>query len=111
MNRETRKLLFDALSACQAIRQFVQERTFDDYEGNLLLRSAVERQFEIVGESLNQARQLEETVASLVPDLPRIVGLRNRLIHGYATVNNQIIWSIVHNDLPLLEQQLETVLT
>lgn len=90
MNRETRKLLFDALSACQAIRQFVQGRTFDDYEGDLLLRSAVERQFEIVGESLNQARQLEETVASLAPDLTRIVGLRNRLIHGYATVNNQI---------------------
>ena len=110
MNRETKKLLFDALSACHAIRQFVRGRTFDDYEGDLILRSAVERQFEIVGEAMNQARQIDETVVDTAPDLPKIIGLRNRLIHGYATVNNEIIWSIVQNDLPSLEEQLEMAL-
>ena len=110
MNRETKKLLFDALSACRAIRQFVQDHTFNDYEGDLILRSAVERQFEIVGEAMNQAWQIDEMVVDMAPDLPKIIGLRNRLIHGYATVNNQIIWSIVQNDLPALEEQLETAL-
>ena len=110
MNHECKKLLFDALSACQAIESFVTDKTFADYESDRLLRSAVERQFEIIGEALNQARQKDEEATTFVPDLPRIVGLRNRLIHAYATVNNQAIWAIVQDNLPVLADPLESAL-
>lgn len=111
MKLTIQKVLFDALTACELIAEFVAGCNFADYEKNAMLRSAVEHQFEIVGEALNQARYSDETIVTLLPDLPRIVGLRNRLIHGYATINNQIIWSIVVDDIPVLTAQLQKLLT
>jgi uncharacterized protein with HEPN domain len=84
MKPTLKKRLLDALEACHAIQVFVAERTATDYEGNLMLRSAVERQFEIIGEALNQAEIEQPDLATLIPDLRRIVGLRNRIIHGCA---------------------------
>jgi uncharacterized protein with HEPN domain len=75
-----------------------------------MLRSAVERKFEIIGEALNQAAMADEEAESAVPDLRKVVGLRNRLIHAYAFVNNLIIWTIVQEDLPALVDQLEAAL-
>ena len=110
MNREAKKLLSDVLAACRAIYSFVDGRTFDDYEQDEMLRSAVERKFEIIGEALNQASREDEEAETVVPDLPKIVGLRNRLIHAYASVNNLAIWTIVRDDLPALTEQLKTAL-
>lgn len=60
-----------------------------------MLRSAVERQLEIVGEALGQAAHDDDSVADKIPALPRIVALRNRVIHGYDSVDNEIVWDIV----------------
>ena len=87
MNEAARARLRDALRECEAIVGFVQGRTFDEYEQSLLLRSAVERQFEIVGEALRQAEIADASVVSRVSNLSKIVGLRNRLIHGYDLVD------------------------
>ena len=92
MQRTTQKLLYDALKACWAIQQFIPARTFEEYEGDLLLRSAIERQLIGLGEALNQARHIDEDIVSLLPDLFGIIALRNRLIHGYDTVDNALIW-------------------
>ena len=56
-----------------------------------MLRSAVERQFEIIGEALNQAEIEQPDLTMLIPDLRRIVGLRNRIIHGYDSVDDQLL--------------------
>jgi uncharacterized protein with HEPN domain len=70
-----------------------------------LLRSAVERQFEIIGEALGKAGALDLQVSTTATDLPRIVGLRNRLIHGYDSVDDEIIWDIIQSKiLPLIER-------
>ena len=61
------------------------------YHDDLLLRSAVERQFEIIGESLAQLRTVDAETAASVPDSARIVAFRNLLIHGYATVDDRIV--------------------
>jgi uncharacterized protein with HEPN domain len=110
MNQEAKKLLFDALVASRAIQSFIESRTFEEYLQNDMLRSAVERKFEIIGEALNQAASADEEAELAVPDLPKIVGLRNRLIHAYASVNNAIIWAIVHENLPELVNQIEASL-
>jgi uncharacterized protein with HEPN domain len=59
-----------------------------------MLRSAVERQFEIVGEALNRLRLADATLASRIPDLARIVAFRNVLIHGYATIDDRLVWEV-----------------
>ena len=110
MKPTLKKRLLDALQACHAIQDFVAERTAMEYEGNLMLRSAVERQFEIIGEALNQAEIEQPDLTMLIPDLRRIVGLRNRIIHGYDSVDDQLLWQVVHTHIPLLAQQLEQLL-
>lgn len=64
------------------IAQFTQGRTFDQYGADPMLRSAVERQFEIIGEALRLAEAADPTVAEIIPDLRKIVGMRNRIIHA-----------------------------
>src|SRR5882757_7656260 len=66
-----------------------------DYEMDALLRSAVERQFEIIGESVGRLSKLEPAVVASLPDAPRIVAFRNILIHGYDVVDNNVVWDVV----------------
>lgn len=68
------------------------------------MRSAVERQFEILGEVLNQLSRLDPDMAENIPELPRIVAFRNILIHGYASVDDRLVWGVVESRLePLLD--------
>ena len=83
MHPDSAKLLWDAQQAALRITRFTAGKTFEDYGADELLRSGVERQFEIIGEALNQLSRLDPAVAAALPDLPRIVAFRNLLIHGY----------------------------
>ena len=110
MNEAARRRLLDALGACEAIASFTQGRAFEEYERSLLLRSAVERQLEIVGEALRRAELADARVGARVSNLRRIVGLRNRIIHGYDVVDQQLVWSIIRDELPALVEQLTAAL-
>ncbi|MDQ6655096.1 MAG: DUF86 domain-containing protein [Verrucomicrobiota bacterium] len=105
MTDEARKRLLDVMNACDAIAGFVEGKDFAVYQQSKLLRSAVERQFEIVGEALNKAAVAEPQLGSEIPDLHRIVGLRNRLIHGYDNVDDEILWDVVQTKLAPLRLQ------
>jgi uncharacterized protein with HEPN domain len=105
-----KKRLLDALNACRAIQSFVADRTFAEYEQNLMLRSAVERQFEIIGEALNQAEADDPELSSLVPDVRRVVVLRNRIIHGYDSVDDELLWQTIRTHVPPLTQRLAQLL-
>ena len=74
------------------------------------MRDAVERRLSIIGEALHRAEMLEPTIANELPELHEIVGMRNRLIHGYAEVNDGIIWNAVKTMLPDLETRLANLL-
>ena len=75
-----------------------------------LLRSAVERQFEIIGEALNQLSKLDADLAAGIPDLRRIVAFRNILIHGYATVDDALVWQALTEKLPDLAKTVRDLL-
>lgn len=85
-------------------------RSWEDYEADALLRSAVERQFEIIGEALKQLRQVDENLASQVPDLRRIIAFRNLLIHGYAAVDDRLVWEVATDRVAELIVALDRLL-
>ena len=104
MYGDAAKLIWDAQQALQRIQRFVARKDFAAYQSDELLRSAVERQFEILGEALNQLSRLDPNMAKKIPDLPRIVAFRNILIHGYASVDDRLVWGVVESRLePLLD--------
>jgi uncharacterized protein with HEPN domain len=110
LHADTRKLLWDAQQAAGRIARFTSGKEFADYEADELLRSAVERQFEIIGEALNRLARVDAPVADQIPGLPRIVAFRNVLIHGYATVDNRLVWGVLQTSLGPLRSALDSLL-
>jgi uncharacterized protein with HEPN domain len=110
MRREVDKYLYDVLTACNAIRQFTADKTLKDYQSNLMLRSAVERQLMIVGEALNQAVHIQPDLSEQIGEVREIVNLRNIIVHGYAVVENETIWGIVTDEVPALVKQVSKLI-
>jgi uncharacterized protein with HEPN domain len=110
MQRDPRVYLWDALKAADAIAEFTYGKSRQNFEESLLLRSAVERQFQIIGEALHQLARIAPEMAAQLPDLPRIVAFRNVLVHGYAVVDNETVWQAVQDHLPVLRQSLRHLL-
>lgn len=107
---DARAFLFDVQTACQLIREFTSGMTFQDYTEDRKTRSAVERQLEIVGEAIGQMLRAFLGMQQQIPDASRIISFRNRLIHGYASVSNPVVWGILESDLPGLEAKVEELL-
>jgi uncharacterized protein with HEPN domain len=110
MHADAGKLLWDALRAAERVMRFVAGKTFADYEHDELVRSAVERQLEIIGEALSQLRRADPATAAQLAELPRVVAFRNILIHGYATVDNKLVWGVIETDLDTLRDSLQRLL-
>ena len=100
MNERSNKLLVDAVAAIDAVQSFMGNSDFDAYAANHLLRSAVERQLEILGEVCSQLDKLNVGWREKVADLRLAVGLRNRIIHGYDSVDDEMVFETIHRDLP-----------
>jgi len=99
MRRDPRAYLWDAQAGADSILEFTRGRSFENYLGDKMLHSAVERQFEIIGEALSQLTRIAPDIAARVPDLSQIVDFRNLLIHGYAAVDHRTVWRTVQEDL------------
>lgn len=109
MNPKLAQRLHDARIALERLQRYVAGRTFADYESDDFLRSAVERQFEVLAEALNAAANLDSSLIRTVPELREIVGLRNRIAHEYDELDDQIIWDAVTLDVPTLSTELAKV--
>ena len=110
MHADSAKLLWDAQQAVLKIARFTDGKSFDQYLADDLLRSGVERQFEIVGEALKHFSRLDPELSLTLPDLPRIVAFRNLLIHGYATVDDRVVWGVVEANIASLSKDLTKLL-
>jgi uncharacterized protein with HEPN domain len=73
-------------------------------------RRGVERQFEIVGEALSQLSKLDPALAKRVSDYQKIISFRNILIHGYADVDDELVWDIVETRLPILSNEIAQII-
>lgn len=110
MKRDPKSLLWDAHNAAGVIAGIVAGKSLPDYEADIIIRSAVERQFEIIGEALAQLARLDPALVRRIPDLAEIVAFRNLLIHGYAVVDAARVWQVAQTHLPELRQILAELL-
>src|SRR5216684_1624514 len=110
ITNEAAKYLWDAQRAAESIIRFTFGRNFDDYLADEMLRAAVERQFEIIGEAFVGLRRVAPEVAAMVPDVAQIIGFRNVLVHAYGDVDSKEVWSTIQDDLPGLLSAVATLL-
>ncbi len=110
MQPETAKFLEDVRMACELLQDFTRGKSFADYQADALLRAGVEREFILIGEALAQATKSEPTLHLSITGLPQIIAFRNILVHGYAIILNQSVWSVVENDLALLKKEVDALL-
>ncbi len=109
MDNAVKKFLFDIKESILSIEKYLGEkRDFNFYLADKMLRRAVERELEIIGEAMNRIDKVDSNVA--ISSKQKIVSLRNRVIHGYDKTDNEIIWGIVVRHLPLLKLEVTSLL-
>jgi uncharacterized protein with HEPN domain len=110
MPHETKKYLADIARAAELIAQFTTGKTLADYKEDPMLRAAVERQFEIIGEALVRLAKRDTAVAGRISEHQRIIAFRNVLIHGYNNVDDLLVWGVVESKLAALRRDVATLL-
>jgi uncharacterized protein with HEPN domain len=104
MKAEIKAWLADIKQAITEIHLFLPDKTdFNTFQRDLKTKRAIERNIEIIGEAVNRIVKVE-------PDFPKIIDTRNRIIHGYDTVSEDIIWAIVIKELDKLEKEVDELL-
>jgi|SRR5271163_2145994 len=110
MPPETAKLLYDMKRAAERIGRFSLGKTLKDYVADELLRSGIERQFEIIGEAMTRLIKRDRAVAEKITEYRRIAAFRNALIHGYDAIDDETSWGIIERKLPTLRTELDGLL-
>lgn len=110
MPPEIAKLLLDMQRAVERIERFAAGKSFADYQTDDFLRSAIERQFEIIGEAMTRLAKAAPDAAARITDYRKITGFRNVLSHGYDTIDDTITWGVVTTKLALLKTELDQLI-
>jgi uncharacterized protein with HEPN domain len=109
MEHEIKACLKDIEQAIIEIYEFLpKERNFFEFQKDLKTRKAVERNIEIIGEAMDRLLKIDPNIQ--ISDSRKIVDTRNRIIHGYDVVSNDVIWLIVNKSLPILEKEIKKLL-
>jgi uncharacterized protein with HEPN domain len=109
MDDEVKKWLFDILSSIERIELFIgTPMVYSNFENNLLLIQAVERNFEIMGEAMSRIIKKNPNIE--ISHKRRIVDTRNKIIHGYDEIEPQNLWNIIIVNLPLLKKEATILL-
>ena len=102
MHPKSLKLLEDIRAAVAFITTATQDKSESDYLGDMVLRFAVERNFEIIGEALGRLAKLDAATAARISNYSRIIAFRNVLIHAYDQIDHRLVWLVIQSDLPTL---------
>lgn len=110
MDNDIKTWLYDILNAIMEIESFFDDSTkeFLNYQNDLRTKRAVERNIEIIGEALNRVLKRDESI--VISNSRKIVDTRNRIIHGYDTVSDDVIWGILIRHIPILQTEIQQLL-
>jgi uncharacterized protein with HEPN domain len=101
--------LFDIQESIDSIEKYLGvKRDFKVYAADKMLRRAVEREFEIIGEAMSRIEKLDSTLT--ISSKRQIINMRNRVIHGYDKIDNEIIWGTIVRHLPTLKIEIQDLL-
>jgi uncharacterized protein with HEPN domain len=110
-DRDVRAYYYDVLQSINYIFQFLESgniRNLEDYHVNILIKSAVERKLEIIGEAINRIFKMDDSLP--ITNYRKIIATRNFIIHEYDFVDDSQVWLIVEKHLPLLKKEVEELL-
>jgi uncharacterized protein with HEPN domain len=110
MDNEIKSWFYDILNSIMEIDSFFSDRPKDfiNYQNDIRTKRAVERNIEIIGEALNRILKCDEKIE--IQNSRKIVDARNRIIHGYDSVSDDVIWGIVIRHLPILQKEIQALL-
>jgi uncharacterized protein with HEPN domain len=109
MDLEIKKYLFDIKESIDSIEKYLgDKRDFKVYFANKMLRRAIEREFEIIGEAMSRIEKLDSTLN--ISSKKHIISMRNRVIHGYDKIDDEIIWGTIIRHLPILKTEIQDLL-
>jgi len=109
MADEIKKYLFDINEAILSIESYLGEkRDFNVYLKNKMLRRAVEREFEIIGEAMKNLDRLNADIE--ISAKKQIIAMRNRVIHSYDKIDDGVVWGTIVRHLPILKTEIENIL-
>ena len=109
MNVEIKKYLFDISESIDSIEKYLGDRRdFNVYLANKMLRRAVEREFEIIGEAMNRIERIDSKIE--ISGKKQIINMRNRVIHGYDKIDDEIVWGTIVRHLPALKIEITNLL-
>jgi|TARA_R110002126_G_C10298893_1_gene486783 uncharacterized protein with HEPN domain len=110
MDNNIKTWLYDILSSINEIESYYIDtpKLFEVYQNDLRTKRAVERNIEIIGEAMNRILKLDSEI--IISNSRKIVDVRNRIIHGYDSVSDDVIWGIVIKNLPILQKEVEELL-
>lgn len=109
MNNELLKFLFDIRVSIESIENYLgASNDFDAYKANKMLRRAIEREFEIIGEALNYIDKIDPTIK--ITSKKQIIGMRNRVIHSYDKIDDEIVWGTIVRHLPTLKEEISKLI-
>ncbi len=104
------KALEDVQDCASFIIEAAEEKDLADYRADRLFRQAIERNLEIIGEAIGRIAGLDPTAASRISEHRRIIAFRNRLIHGYDLLDDELVWDTVKSKVPVLLSEVEGLL-
>ncbi len=102
MRPEVGAHLWDAAEAARLVQEFADGKTEAEFTSNLVIHSAIKRQLEILGEALNRVRRDDADTADRVPDLGKVIGMRNIIAHEYGEIDYEIVWRAATTEIPTL---------
>lgn len=105
MPRNPLAYLSDIVEACDAIAVALHDVDLARYERDRTVRSAVEREFTIIGEAVNSLSRLNPKLSAKISHARKIVGFRNQLVHDYAAIIDATVWAIADHDAPVLQRE------
>lgn len=109
MDIEIKKYLYDIHESIGSIEKYLgDKRDFNVYMSDKMLRRAVEREFEIIGEAMSRIEKIDSTIK--ITSKRQIISMRNRVIHGYDKIDNEIIWGTIVRYLPNLKDEINSLL-
>ncbi len=109
MDEIIKKYLFDFKESVYSINEFIGENLdFNHYLSDKMLRRAIEREFEIIGEALNRINKIDPNFP--ISSKKQIIGMRNRVIHGYDKIDNEIVWGTIIRHLPILKREVDELI-